>query len=100
MPYTEKQLQYMASFSPHICMMIQAEFRKQMEEEERRRKEEIMAKAHIPTEAEMQEALKKLASYNLYHDLKMQSRQHIPRDPQPFYTKFINKRKKRNKRKL
>lgn len=95
MPYTEEQLQYLAQFSPHICMMLKAKYRKQIEEEERRRKEEIMAQVHIPTEAEMQEDLKKLASY-----MKMQSRQHIPRDPQPFYTKFINKRKKRNKRKL
>ena len=99
MPYTEEQLQYMAQFSPHIRMMLKAKYRKQMEEEERRRKEEIMAHAHIPTEAEMQEDLKKLASYNPYHDLKMQPRQHIPRAPQPFYTKFLNKRNKPNKRK-
>lgn len=99
MPYTEEQLQYMAQFSPHIRMMLKAKYWKQIEEEERRRKEEIMAQAHIPTEAEIQEDLKKLASYNPYHDLKMQPRQHIPRDPQPFYTKFLNKRKNRNKRK-
>lgn len=99
MPYTEEQLQYMAQLSLYIRMMLEAKYRKQMEEEERRRKEEIMAQAHIPTEAEMQEDLKILALYNPYHDLKVHPHEHIPRDSQPFYTKFLNKRKKPNKRK-
>ncbi len=79
--------------------MLKAKYRKQWEEEERRQKEEIMAQVHIPSEAEIQEDLKKLTSYNPYRDLKMQPRQHIPRAPQPFYTNFLNKRNKSNKRK-
>lgn len=85
----------MAQFSPHICQIIKEMYRKRVEEEERRRKEDLWRKHISPSEEELQEDLQKLASYNPYHDLKMQPRQHIPRDPQPFCTKFLNKRNKR-----
>lgn len=95
MPYTEQQVQMMTSGNEIIRKMYQQVCKERIEDDNRKREEEIKAQMQSPTEAEMQEDLKKLASYNPYHDLKMQSREHIPRDPQPFYTKFLNKRNKR-----
>lgn len=99
MPYTEQQVQMMSSSNAIFCEMYQQVCRERIEEDKRKHEEEIKAQMQSPTEAEMQEDLKELVLYNPYHDLKMYPREHIPRDPQPFYTKFLNKRKNQNKRK-
>lgn len=99
MPFTEQQVQMMASGNKIIRNMCQQVYEKRIEEENRRYDEEIKAQLPTPTEEEQHKALSELALYNPYRDLKMHPREHITRDPQPFYTKFLNKRKKRNKRK-
>lgn len=99
MPFTDQQVQMMASGNAIIREMYQRVCKKQMEDEDRKHEEEIKAQMQSPTEAEQQKSIEELVIHNPYHDLKMQPRQHIPRDPQPFYTKFLNKRNKPNKRK-
>lgn len=99
MPFTEQQVQMLASHNEIIRNMCQQVYEKRIEEEQRRYDEEIRAQLPTPTEDGQNKAIAELASYNPYRDLKMHPREHIPRDPQPFYTKFLNKRNKRNKRK-
>lgn len=95
MPYTEQQVQMMVSGNAIIREMYQQVCKERIEDDNCKREEEIKAQMQSSTEEEQQKSIEELASYNPYHDLKMQPRQHIPRDPQPFYTKFLNKRNKR-----
>lgn len=99
MPYTEQQVQMMASGNAIIREMYQQVCKERIEDDNRKREEEIKAQMQSPTDEERQKSLEGFAIYNPYRDLKMQPRQHILRDPQPFYTKFLNKRNKRKKRK-
>lgn len=95
MPYTEQQMQMMSSGNAIIREMYQQVRRGRIEEDKRKHEEEIKAQMQSPTEEEQQKSIEELAIYNPYRDLKMHPREHIPRDPQPFYTKFLNKRNKR-----
>lgn len=95
MPYTEQQVQMMASGNEIIRKMYQQVCKKRIEKDKRKHEEEIKAQMQSPTEEEQQKHIEELAIYNPYRDLKMQPLQHIPRAPQPFYTKFLNKRNKR-----
>lgn len=97
MPFTEQEVQMLASFNGIICEMYKQWCKKRIEEEDRRHDEEIKAQLTTLTEEELHKALSELASYNPYRDLKMHPREHILRAPQPFYTKFLNKRNKRKK---
>lgn len=97
MPFTEQEVQMLASCNGIICEMYKQWCKKRIEEEDRRHDEEIKGQLTTPTEEEVHKALSELASYNPYRDLKMHQREHIPRAQQPFYTKFLNKRNKRKK---
>lgn len=99
MAFTEQQVQMMASYNAIICEMYQQVCKKQMEDEDRKHEEEIKAQMQVPTEEEQYKAIQDLAHYTPYHNMEMHPREHIPLNPQPFYTKFLNKRKNRNKRK-
>ena len=99
MPFTEQQVQMMTSGNEIIREMYQRACKERIEEDKRKHEEEIKAQMQSPTEEELQKSIQDLAIYNPYRDLKMHPREHIPRDQQPFYTKFLNKRNKRNKRK-
>lgn len=98
MPYTEQQLQCILHGPEVLRNVIRENAIAQMEEAERKRKEEIMAQPQIPSEEESHKALQELALRNTYHNVEMHPRPHIDLNPQPFYTKFLNKRNK-NKRK-
>lgn len=78
MPYTEQQVQMMSSGNEIIRKMYQRVCKERIEEE----KEET-------------KTIQDLATYTPYHNMEMHPREHIPRDQQPFYTKFLNKRNKR-----
>lgn len=95
MPFTEQQMQMMSSGNAIIREMYQQVCRERIEEDRRKQEEEIKAQMQPPTEEEQQKSIEGLAIYNPYRDIKMHPREHIPRDPQPFYTKFLNKRNKR-----
>ena len=95
MPFTEQQVLMLASGNEIIREMYKQVCKERIEDDKRRYKEKIKAQLPTPTEEEQHKALSELALYNPYRDLKMHSREHIPRDPQPFYTKFLNNRKKR-----
>lgn len=90
MQFTEQQLQMMSPYNEIICEMYKQICKKRIEEDMRKHEEEIKAQMQVPTEEELHKAIQ---------DLKMHSHEHIPCNPQPFYTKFLNKRNKRNKRK-
>lgn len=94
MPYTEQQVQMMSSSNEIIREMYQRVCKERIEEDKRKHEEEIKAQMQSPTEEEQQKSIEELAIYTPYRILKMHPREHIPRDPQPFYTKFLNKRNK------
>lgn len=95
MPFTEQQVQMMSSGNEIIRKMYQRACKERIEEDKRKHEEEIKAQMQSPTEEERQKAIQDLATYTPYHKMEMHPRDHIPRDTQPFYTKFLNKRKKR-----
>lgn len=98
MPFTEQQIQMLAYYDNGIIRDMYINMcKKQIEEEERRRKEEIMSQMQLPSEEEIHDALQKLATYHLYRKPEFQDPPVLVLNPQPFYTKFINKKRKRRK---
>ncbi len=53
----------------------------------------------LQEEQQMQEMRDKMQTYHFYRKPEFQDPPRIDLNPQPFYTMFLNKRKKRNKRK-
>lgn len=53
----------------------------------------------LQEERQMQELRDKMQDYHLYRKPEIVAAPRIDLNPQPFYTKFLNKRNKRNKRK-
>lgn len=95
MTFTEQQLQAIASYNVRIGKLLQEVYNKKIEDGYVRRKEELMKQVQTPSEEETHKAIKELA----HHDLTMRPLEHVSRDRQPFYLKFLNKRNKKNKRK-
>lgn len=65
-------------------------------------KEEYMKhlqESALQEERQMQELRDKMQDYHLYRKPEIVAAPRIDLNPQPFYTKFLNKRKKPNKRK-
>lgn len=85
----------LASYNEIIREMYKQVCKNRIEDDKRRYEEKIKAQLPTPTEEEQHKALSELALYNPYRDLKVCSREHVHCDPQPFYTKFLKKRKKR-----
>lgn len=52
----------------------------------------------LQEERQMQELRDKMQDYHLYRRPEIVAAPRIDLNPQPFYTKFLNKRKNRNKR--
>lgn len=85
----------LASCNVRVRKFLQGVYDKKIEDGYVRRKEELMKQVQTPSEEETHKAIKELA----HHDLTMRHLEHVSRDRQPFYLKFLNKRNKKNKRK-